>query len=134
MKRKQKNFGVATPTSGHANIRTEYLETTLGLVNRLEISKELIHECVTVPGCCCCIPLLFNHLMDLCNYLRKNALLAAKGGCTCTPLTPSPKSATDLLPLSVSCSVYIHVAFQEQETDNTVGKPIYLCMTMPTDL
>ena len=43
--------------------RTEYLEATLGLVKRLEISKELIRECVTVPGCCCCMPLLHNHLM-----------------------------------------------------------------------
>ena len=70
------NFGVATPTFGHVNVRTEYLEATLGLVKRLEISKELIRECVTVPGCCCCIPLLYNHLMDSCSYLRKNTLLA----------------------------------------------------------
>ena len=42
------NFGVATPTSAHT-VRTEYLEATLGLVKRLEISKELIRECVTVP-------------------------------------------------------------------------------------
>ena len=33
-------------------VRTEYLEATLGLVKHLEISKELIRECVTVPGCC----------------------------------------------------------------------------------
>jgi len=46
-----------------------------------------------VPGCCCCMPLLHNHLMDSCSYVRKNTLLAAKGGCICTPLTP-PKSAT----------------------------------------
>ena len=51
--------------------RTEYLEATLGLVKRLEISKELIRECVTVPGCCCCMPLLHNHLMDSCSYVRK---------------------------------------------------------------
>jgi len=31
--------------------------------------------------------------MDSFSYLRKNTLLAAKGGCICTPLTP-PKSAT----------------------------------------
>ena len=69
------------------NLGTEYLEATLGLVNRLEISKELICDCVTVPGCCCCIPLLYNHLMDSCSYLCKNKLdlLAAK---------PLPKSAT----------------------------------------
>ena len=69
------------------------LKATLDLVKRLEISKELIRECVTVPGCCCCMPLLHNHLMDSRSYVHKNTLLAAKGGCTCTPLTP-PKSAT----------------------------------------
>ena len=58
-------------------VRTDYLEATLGLVKRLEISKELIHKCVTVPGCCCCMPLLHNHLMDSCSYVRKNILLAA---------------------------------------------------------
>ena len=47
-------------------VRTEYLKATLGLVKHLQISKELICECVTVPGCCCCMPLLHNHLMDSC--------------------------------------------------------------------
>ena len=76
------------------DVRTEYLEATPGLVKRPEITKELMRECVTVPGCCCCMPLLYNHLMDSCSYaVRKNTLLAAKGGCICTPLTP-PKSAT----------------------------------------
>ena len=46
-----------------------------------------------MPGCCCCMPLLHNHLMDSCSYVCKNTLLAAKGGCICTPLTPL-KSAT----------------------------------------
>ena len=87
------NFGVVTPTSGTLEVRTEYLEATLGLVKCLEISKELIRECVTMPGCCCCMPLLHNHLMDSCSCVRKNTLLAAKGGCICTPLTP-PESAT----------------------------------------
>ena len=32
------NFWVATPTSGHMKIRTEYLEATLGLVKCLEIT------------------------------------------------------------------------------------------------
>ena len=41
--------------AGSSNCRTEYLEATLGLVKRLEITKELIREHVTVPGCCCCI-------------------------------------------------------------------------------
>jgi len=40
------------------------------------------------------MPLLHNHFMDPCSYVRKNTLLAAKGGCICTPLAP-PKSATD---------------------------------------
>ena len=63
-------------------------------MKRLKISKELIPECVTVPGCCCCMPLLHNHLMDSCSWVRKTTLLAAcKGGCICTLLTP-PKSAT----------------------------------------
>ena len=62
----------------------------LGLAKCLEISKELIRECVTVPGCCH-IPLLYNHLMDSCSYLSKNALLATKGGAFAPP-----KSATVL--------------------------------------
>ena len=81
------------PTFGHVDVRTEYLEATLGLVKRLEISKELMRECLTVPGCCCCMPLLYNHLMNSCSYVHKNALLAAKGRYICTPLTP-PKSTT----------------------------------------
>ena len=85
------NFGIATPTFGHVNVRTEYLEATLGLVKHLEISKVLIRECVTVPSCCCCIPLLYNHLMDSCSYLRKNTLLAAKEGVHLHPPYP-PKS------------------------------------------
>ena len=40
-----------------AEVRTEYLEATLGLVKRLEIIKEFMRECVTVPGCCYCMPL-----------------------------------------------------------------------------
>ena len=66
-----------------AEVRTEYLKVTLGLVKCLEISKE--RECVTVPGCCCCMSLLYNHLMDWYSYIRKNILLATKGGCICTP-------------------------------------------------
>jgi len=97
-----RNFLVATPTSGHVNafmihviivatdvselfkiaeVQTEYLEATLGLVKCLEISKELMLEWVTVPGCCCCMELLHNHLRDSCSYVRKNTLLATKGGC-----------------------------------------------------
>ena len=78
----------------HVNVRTEYLEATLGLVKRLEISKELIRECVTVPGCCCYIPLLYNHLIDLCSYLYMQKYITSRQrGCICTPLTP-PKSTT----------------------------------------
>ena len=43
---------------------------------------------VTVPGCCCCMPLLYNHLIDSYQYVRKNALLATKGGYICIPLPP----------------------------------------------
>ena len=71
-------------------VRTEYLEATLGLVKCLEISKEPIRECVTMPGCCC-MPLLHNHLMDSCsyNFARKNTLLAAKlGGALHPPYAP----------------------------------------------
>ena len=66
------------PTFGHVEVRTEYLEVTLGLVKRLEISKELMRECVTVPGCCCCMhaTAVYYHLMDSCSYVRKNTLLA----------------------------------------------------------
>ena len=27
-----------------------------------------------MPGCCCCTPLLHNHLMYLCSYVHKNTL------------------------------------------------------------
>ena len=85
MKRIRK-FGGATPTSG--DVKSD-LEATPALLKRLEISKELIRVCVcvTVPGCCC-MPLLHNHLMDSCSYLRKNTLLAAKGGVHLHPLNP----------------------------------------------
>ena len=71
------------PISGHVKVRTEYVKATLGLVKRLEINKELIRECVTVPGCCC-MPLLHNHSMDSCT---------PKGGTFAPPPSP-PKSAT----------------------------------------
>ena len=95
-------FGLPRPLSVTLEVQTEYLEATLGLVKYLEISKELIRECVTVPGCCC-MPLLHNHLMDSCSYVRKNTLLAAKGECICTPLTP-PESAT----ASIASTTFIH--------------------------
>ena len=65
-------FGLPRPLPVTLEVQTEYLEATLGLVKCLEISKELIRECVTMPGCCC-MPLLHNHLMDSCsyNYVRK---------------------------------------------------------------
>ena len=89
-------FGLPRPLSVTLEVRTEYLEATVGLVKCLEINKELIRECVTMPGCCCCMPLLHNHLINSCSYVRKNTLLAAKGGCICTPLTP-PESATGFI-------------------------------------
>ena len=51
------------------------------------------------------MPLLHNHLMDSCSYVRKNTLLAAKGGCICTPLTP-PESAT-------ACSFFSAIALAQ---------------------
>ena len=83
-----KIFGLPCPLPVTLEVQTEYLEATLGLAKRLEISKELTCECVTVPGCCYCMPLLYNRLMDSCSYVHKNTLLAAKGGCICTPLPP----------------------------------------------
>ena len=52
-------FGLPHPLSVALEVRTEYLEATLGLVKCLEISKELIRECVTclvvVAACHSCI-------------------------------------------------------------------------------
>ena len=75
-------LGLPRPLPVTLEVRTEYLEVTLGLVKCLEISKELIRECVTMPGCCCCMPLLHNHLMDSCsyNYERQNNYSPPKGG------------------------------------------------------
>ena len=42
---------------------------------------------------CCCMSLLMDSSSKLIMYARENTLLAAKGGCMCTPLTP-PRSAT----------------------------------------
>ena len=79
-----KTFGLPRPLPACKRLNWN-LKATLGLVKHLEISKELIRECVTVPGCCYCMPLLHNHLMDSCSYVQKLTLLAAKGGYTCTP-------------------------------------------------
>ena len=80
----------------HAHFRSRW-KSKLNISKQLQaqsnVSKELIRECVTMPGCCC-MPFLHNHLMDSCSYVRKSTLLAVKGGCICTPLTP-PESATD---------------------------------------
>ena len=62
-------LGLPRPLPVTLEVRTEYLEATLGLVKCLEISKELIRECVTMPGCCCCMPLLHNHLVDSCTVI-----------------------------------------------------------------
>ena len=93
-----KIFGLPRPLSVTLEVRTEYLEATLGLVKCLEISKELIRECVTMPGCCC-MPLLHNHFMVSRSYVRKNTLLAAKGGAFAPPLTPlNPPLASSASP------------------------------------
>ena len=41
-------FGLPRPLSVMLEVQTEYLEATLDLVKCLEISKELIRECVTM--------------------------------------------------------------------------------------
>ena len=43
-------LGLPRPIPVTLEVQTEYLEATLGLVKCVEISKELIRECVTVPG------------------------------------------------------------------------------------
>ena len=83
------NFWVATPTFGHAGSPNWTELNTLGLVKCLEITKELIRECVTMPGCCCCMPLLHNHLMDSCSYVyAKIHYSPPKGGAFAPPLPP----------------------------------------------
>ena len=118
----------------HAHFRSrwqsEHLEATLGLVKCLEIR---IRECVTMPGCCCCMPLLYNYLMDLCSYVLKN--------------TPLPPLNPPLYQLCLSetcqsiwaCSVpwhgwlqYMHTYFEKSFMVN-VGNKIftlyeYMCM------
>jgi len=66
-------------------VGAEYLEATLGRVKHLEISKELKCECVR--KLCLAVVAECHHLMDSCSYVSKNTLLAAKGGCICSPLT-----------------------------------------------
>ena len=84
-------LGLPRPLPVTLEVRTEYLEATLGLVKCLEISKELIRECVTMPGCCCCMPLLHNHLMDSCTVIIIYAKIhysPPKGGAFAAPLPP----------------------------------------------
>ena len=58
-KARRQIFGLPRPLSVALEVRTEYLEATLGLVKCLEISKELIRKCVTclvvVAACHSCI-------------------------------------------------------------------------------
>ena len=91
-------FGLPRPLSVTLEVRTEYLKATLGLVKCLEISKELIRECVTMPGCCCYIPLLHNHLMDSCSYnlCTQKYITRRQRGVQLHPPYP-PGSATGLL-------------------------------------
>ena len=46
----------------------------------MEISKELIGECVTVPGCCHCRPLLYNHLMGLVQLFTQKYITSQQRG------------------------------------------------------
>ena len=101
------------PTSGHVNAFTMHAVIVIASElfkiggNPTWISRSnsrsktnvwrSVRNCVTVPGFCCCMPLLYNHLIDSCKYVRKNTLLAAKEGCICSSLTPL-KSTTGLIP------------------------------------
>ena len=90
-----KIFGLPRPLSVTLEVQTEYLEATLGLVKCLEISKELIRECVTclvvVAACHSCIIIWWTRAV----MYKKIHYSPPKGGCICTPLTP-PESATDI--------------------------------------
>ena len=89
------NLVLPHPLSITLAVQTEYLKATLGLIKCLEISKELIHvcECVTMPGCCCCMPLL--HLMDSWGMYTKIHYSPPSGVHLHSPYPPSPpESAT----------------------------------------
>ena len=84
------------------------LEATLDLVKRLEISKELIRECVTVPGCCC-MPLLhesFDGLVQLCS---QQYITSRQRGVHLHPPYP-PKSATEYYMSTRNCSQSMHAS------------------------
>ena len=89
-KARPQTLGLPRPLPVTLEVRTEYLQATLGLVKCLEISKELIRECVTMPGCRC-MPLLHNHLVDSCTVIIMYAKIhysPPKGGAFAPPLPP----------------------------------------------
>ena len=100
-------FGLPRPLLVTLEVQTEYLEATPGLVKCLKISKELICECVTMPGCCC-MPLLRNHLMDSCSYVRKNTLLAAKGGVHLHPPYLPPPLNPPLITMALAMALAVN--------------------------
>ena len=107
----------------HAHFRSRWmseLKATLGLVKCLEISKELIRECVTMPGCCCCMPLLHNHLMDSCTVIIMYAKIhysPPKGGAFAPPLPPlNPPLLTYLTKYLVSLPVHFYLAKEQSNT------------------
>ena len=64
--------------SRYSFVQTEYLDATLSLVKRLEISKELIRKCVTVPivvVAACHAAYSLDGFVS--SYVHKNTLLAA---------------------------------------------------------
>ena len=77
-----------------AEVRTEYLEATLGLVKRLEIIKEFMRECVTVPGCCYCMPLRIT-IDGLVQLRTQKYITSCQRGVHLQPPYPPPKSATE---------------------------------------
>ena len=76
------------------------------LVKCLEISKELIHECVTMPGCCCRMPLLHNHLMDSCSYTQK-CIIRRQRGVRLHPPYPSESATDSTMAILHSTRLYI---------------------------
>ena len=43
---------------------------------------------VSAPGCCCCMPLQHNRLMDLCSYVREVHYYLQERGAFAPPLPP----------------------------------------------
>jgi len=73
-------FGLPRPLPVTLEVWTEYLEATPNVWR----SVRNWYVSVTVPGCCCCMPLLYNHLMGSCSYVRKNTFPKSPHCVQCT--------------------------------------------------